>query len=73
MKLNFSESEFLGYGDERTEFLLKYWLEGGLDSETRIRLSKALRLCENYMVERIGMIDKRDRLRLELRVESNPQ
>ena len=60
-------------GNEGTELRLYYWKEAGLKVETSIRLSKVLKLHESDMVERIGAMDDRDRLRLEMRLAANVQ
>ena len=58
-------------GNEGTELRLLYWKEAGLEVETSVRLSKVLKLTEADMVEKIGNLDDRDRLRLELRLAAN--
>ena len=59
------------WGNEGSEFKLNYWKEAGLSCETSVRLTKVLKLTERDLVKRIGSLDDRDRLRLELRLASN--
>lgn len=55
-------------GDSGTELRLQYWQEAGLTQESSIRLSKVLKLVEKDMIAKIGDLDPRDRMRLELRL-----
>ena len=55
-------------GDDADEFQVRYWKEAGLDKPTTIRIRKLLRLTEDDLIRIIGVLDKRDQLRFELRV-----
>lgn len=48
------------------EFEILHWQEAGLDAPTFIRLRKVLRLEPEDMVRKIGELDPRDRLRLNI-------
>ncbi len=55
-------------GDNNDEFRIRYWRESGLSKPTSIRLRKVLRLEESDLTRKIGELDKRERLRFELRI-----
>ena len=55
-------------GNSGSELRLIYWKEAGLKEETSIRLEKVLKLTKGDMLEKIGNLDPRDRMRLELRI-----
>lgn len=55
-------------GDGQEEYRIRYWREAGLSKPTSIRLRKVLKLTEDDMVEKIGELDKRERLLFEFRI-----
>ena len=55
-------------GDNREEFVVRYWKEAGLIKPTSIRIAKVLRLEESDLIQRIGELDDRDKLRFSLRI-----
>lgn len=55
-------------GDDQDEYRVKYWKEAGLDKPTSIRLRKVLRLTESDLVQKIGELDKRERLLFDFRI-----
>lgn len=55
-------------GDEGEEFRIKHWKESGLDHESSIRLRKVVRLEEKDFIRRRGILDERERVRLDLRL-----
>ena len=57
--------------DSDREVPVKYWKEAGLSKPTYIRISKPLRLEKNDLTRKIGKLDDRDRLRVELRISRN--
>ncbi len=58
------------YREGDREVPVKYWQEAGLSKPTYIRISKTLRLEKTDLIKKIGDLDERDRLRLELRISS---
>ncbi|MBQ6335296.1 MAG: type II toxin-antitoxin system PemK/MazF family toxin [Erysipelotrichaceae bacterium] len=56
------------YREGDKEVPVKYWQEAGLSKPTYIRISKPLRLEKTDLTRKIGVLDERDRLRLELRI-----
>lgn len=55
-------------GNNRQEFPIEYWEEAGLSKPTTIRIGKLLRLERSDFTRYIGVLDKRDQLRFELRI-----
>ena len=55
-------------GDDTNEFPIRHWKESGLEKPTTIRIRKVLRLKEEDMLYQMGVLDKRDQLRFELRI-----
>ena len=55
-------------GDNDEEYQVKYWKEAGLTKPTSIRIKKLLKLSEDDLVQKMGVLDKRDQLRFSLRV-----
>lgn len=55
-------------GDNKDEYRVEYWKEAGLTKPTSIRITKVLKLEKKDLVNKIGELDYRDRLRFELRI-----
>lgn len=55
-------------GDNTDEFRVEYWKEAGLSKPTTIRIKKLLHLKTSDLTRKIGELDRRDRLRFELRI-----
>ena len=55
-------------GDTEIEFSVKYWKESGLDKPTTIRIHKLLKLETTDLVKKRGELDRRDRMRFEVRI-----
>lgn len=55
-------------GDSEDEYRVRYWKEAGLKKPTNIRLRHILKLEETDMIEKIGELDMRERLRFEMRI-----
>ena len=57
-------------GDTGSEFKVEFWREAGLDKPTTIRIHKLLKLTKTDLVSYRGMLDRRDRIRFEMRLAS---
>ena len=55
-------------GDNDEEYRIRYWKEAGLSKPTSIRLKKVIRLKQEQLLYKIGELDKRERLVLEIRL-----
>lgn len=55
-------------GNDEREFPIEYWKEAGLSKPTTIRIGKLLQLRQSDFTRKIGILDKRDQLRFELRI-----
>lgn len=55
-------------GDNKEEFVIRYWKESGLSKPTSIRITKVLHLEKEDLVQKIGLLDDRDQLRFSLRI-----
>ena len=55
-------------GDDQDEYRVLYWKEAGLSKPTSIRIRKVLRLTKDDLLYKIGELDKRERLRFDLRI-----
>lgn len=55
-------------GNDEREFPIEYWKEAGLSKPTTIRIGKLLQLQQSDFTKCIGVLDKRDQLRFELRI-----
>lgn len=55
-------------GDDTDEYRIRYWKEAGLSKPTSIRLRHILSLRNEDMVEKMGELDRRERLLFEFRI-----
>lgn len=57
-------------GDNKDEYCIRFWQEAGLNVPTNIRLSKLLKLEKKDFIKKIGILEERDRLALDIRISS---
>lgn len=55
-------------GDNEREYRIEYWQESGLSKPTSVRISKVLQLRQTDLVEKMGVLDRRDQLKFSLRI-----
>ena len=55
-------------GDSNDEYRIRYWKEAGLTKPTSIRLNKVVRLKSEKLLYKIGTLDIREQVILDIRL-----